>query len=258
MPTKMIGLIRVSTGKQGESGLGLEAQEAAIEEHRKRNDGILIKTYKEIESGTHDSIGDRPQLRAAVAHARRSGATLVIAKIDRLVRSTVIGAYLKQSGVKFQACDNPYANELTIDILVAVAADEGRRISTRTKEALAQYKAQGRVSKRIRLKYPKGVPAAIVKETAGKLGASLPQCRHNLTPEGMARGRARSIKVRQAKAVTEYADLSEYMIELRNQGCTLRQIAQALTRDGHHTRRGKPWNPTQVWRILERLDGHST
>ena len=132
--TKLIGLIRVSTGKQGESGLGLEAQEAAIEEHRRICDGILIRTYREIESGTHDSIEDRPQLRAAVAHARRSGATLVIAKIDRLVRSTVIGAYLKTSGVKFVACDNPYANELTIDILVAVAADEARRISTRTRK----------------------------------------------------------------------------------------------------------------------------
>jgi DNA invertase Pin-like site-specific DNA recombinase len=174
MPTKLIGLIRVSTGKQGESGLGVGAQEAAIEEHRKRNDGILIKTYKEIESGTHDSIEDRPKLRAAVAHARRSGATLVIAKIDRLVRSTVIGAYLKTSGVKFVACDNPYANELTIDILVAVAADEARRISTRTREALAAYKTHGRVSKRIKLMYPDGVPAAIVEATAGKFGASLP------------------------------------------------------------------------------------
>jgi DNA invertase Pin-like site-specific DNA recombinase len=249
---KLIGLIRVSTGKQGESGLGLEAQEAAIEEYRKRNDGILIKTYKEIESGTHDSIEDRPELRAAVAHARRSGATLVIAKIDRLVRSTVIGAYLKTSGVKFVACDNPYANELTIDILVAVAADEARRISTRTKEALAAYKSHGRVSKRIKLMYPDGVPAAIAEATSGKLGASLPQCR-NLTHEGRNKGLARSASVRRAKAVEAYADLAEYMQELRSESLTLLAIAEKLNEDGHTTRRGKPWNPTQVMRVLGRL-----
>lgn len=253
MPTKMIGLIRVSTGKQGESGLGLEAQEAAIEEHRRRNDAILIRTYKEIESGTHDSIEDRPQLRAAVAHARRSGATLVIAKIDRLVRSTVIGAYLKQSGVKFVACDNPYANELTIDILVAVAADEARRISTRTREALAAYKTHGRVSKRIKLMYPDGVPAAVVEATAGKLGASLPQCYNNLTPEGRAKGLNRSAKVRKAKAVEAYADIAQWMHELRDEGSTLLEIASQLNEDGHTTRRGMPWTPTQVWRVLNRF-----
>jgi DNA invertase Pin-like site-specific DNA recombinase len=252
MPTKLIGLIRVSTGKQGESGLGLEAQQSAIEAYRKQLDGVLIKTYKEVESGTHNSIEDRPQLRAAVAHARRSGATLVIAKIDRLVRSTVIGAYLKTSGVKFVACDNPYANELTIDILVAVAADEARRISTRTKEALAAYKVNRRVSKRIKLMYPDKVPAAIVRATAGKLGASLPQCR-NLTPEGRVKGLERSAKVRKARAIDAYSDLAEYMQELRAQGLTLLAVANKLDEQGHTTRLGKPWNPVQVKRVLDRI-----
>src|SRR4051794_18718255 len=252
MPTKQIGLIRVSTGKQGESGLGLEAQLSAIEEYRRTHDGIMIKLYKEIESGTHNSIEDRPQLRASVAHARRSGATLVIAKIDRLVRSTIIGAYLKSSGVKFVACDNPYANELTIDILVAVAADEARRISTRTREALAAYKTHGRVSKRIKLMYPDGVPAAVVEATAGKLGASLPQCR-NLTAEGRAKGLARSAKVRRQKAVDGYSDIAEYMQELRGQLLPISAIAEHLNADGHTTRRGKPWNKVQVMRVLNRI-----
>ncbi len=254
MPSKLIGLIRVSTGKQGESGLGLEAQQSAIEAYRKQLDGVLNRTYKEIESGTHGSIVDRPQLRAAVAHARRSGATLVIAKIDRLVRSTVISAYLKSSGVRFIACDNPYANELTIDILVAVAADEARRISTRTKEALAAYKVHARVSKRIKLMYPNGVPRAVVKATAGKLGAHLPQCRDNLTPEGRLKGLERSARVRRAKAIEAYADLSEYMQELRENGFTLSAIAGKLNQDGHTTRRGKPCNPVQVMRVLDRLE----
>jgi DNA invertase Pin-like site-specific DNA recombinase len=168
------------------------------------------------------------------------------------VRSTVIGAYLKTSGVRFVACDNPYANELTIDILVAVAADEARRISTRTKEALAAYKIHGRVSKRIKLMYPHGVPVAIAEATAGKLGASLPQCR-NLTPEGRNKGLARSANIRRAKAVEAYADLAEYMQELRSEGLTHLAIAEKLNEDGHTTRRGRPWNPTQVMRVLGRL-----
>src|SRR4051794_3637351 len=249
---KLIGLIRVSTGKQGESGLGLEAQQSAIEAYRGRVGGAVIKTYREVESGTHDSIEDRPRLRAAAAHARRSGATLVIAKIDRLVRSTVIAAYLKSSGAKFVACDNPYANELTIDILVAVAADEARRIGTRTREALAAYKASGRVSRRIRELYPGGVPAEVAEATAGKLRASLPPCR-NLPPEGRANGLARSARVRAAKAVNAYSDITEYMQTLRAGGMTLAAIAELLNDDGHTTRRGRPWNPTQVWRVLGRL-----
>src|SRR4051812_11827819 len=102
---KFIGLIRVSTGKQGESGLGLEAQESAIEHYRKLHAGLLIRTYKEIESGKHDSVEDRPTLKAAVGHAKRSGATLIIAKLDRLLRSVPMLAYIKQSGVEFVACD---------------------------------------------------------------------------------------------------------------------------------------------------------
>ena len=251
-PTTLIGLIRVSTGKQGESGLGLEAQTAAIESYRAGIGGVVLKTYREVESGTHDQIADRPQLRAAVAHAKRSGSVLIIAKIDRLIRSTIVGAYLKQSGVKFVACDNPYANELTWDILVAVAADEGRRISQRTREALGAYKASGRVSKRIKLLHPDGVPPDVVAATAGKLGASLPQCR-NLTESGRAKGRTRSASVRRAQAIDAYADLAPHMAELRQEGRTLREIAASLDGEGHTTRTGKPWSPTQVMRVLRRI-----
>jgi DNA invertase Pin-like site-specific DNA recombinase len=164
----------------------------------------------------------------------------------------VIGGYLKISGVKFVACDNPYANELTIDILVAVAADERRRTSARTREALAAYKVGRRVSKRIKLMYPEGVPARVVRATAGKLGASLPQCR-NLTAEGRARGLAQSARARRVRAVEAYADLAEHIQELRRQGLKLREIATQLTEDGHTNRTGKPWNPTQVKRVLDRL-----
>ena len=149
--------------------------------------GDLIKTYVEVESGMHDDVDGRPQLRAAAAHANYARARLVIAKIDRLVRSIPVMAYLKQQRVQFVACDNPHANELTIDILVAVAADEGRRISQRTRDALAAYKAGRRVSKRTRALHPDGVPPEVIEATAGKLGASLPQCR-NLDDERAQEG----------------------------------------------------------------------
>ena len=195
MIDRIVPYRRVSTVKQGVSGLGLDAQDAAIDAFRRANGSKIVASYTEVESSTYDELADRPRLVKAIRHAKRSKATLVIAKLDRLVRSTIAMAELKKSGVKFVACDNPFANELTIDILVAVAADEARRISERTKAALAAYKAGKRVSRHIRLLYPDGVPAKVVKATAGKLGASLPQCR-KLTGEARARGVARSVASR--------------------------------------------------------------
>jgi DNA invertase Pin-like site-specific DNA recombinase len=249
---KYVGLVRVSTDKQKESGLGLEAQLGDIERLSKTTGGQVLKIYTEAESGMHGDIDSRPMLKAAAAHARRANATLVIAKIDRLVRSTQVMAYLKKTGVKFVACDNPHANELTIDILVAVAADEGRRISQRTKDALSAYRAGAHVSKRIRSLYPNGVPAEVAEATGGRLGASLPQCR-NLTAEARARGTARSVAARRARATEGYADLAPYMAELRAEGRSLRQIADALTAEGQTTARNRSWSPTQVMRVLRRF-----
>src|SRR6185312_462100 len=130
-------------------------------------------------------------------------ARLVIAKIDRLVRSIPVMAYLKQQRVEFVACDNPHANELTIDILVAVAADEGRRISQRTRDALAAYKAGRRVSKRTRALHP-----------AGELGASLPQCR-NLDGEAQRKGSQAAAAARRRQARDAYAHLIPTMLELQ-------------------------------------------
>jgi DNA invertase Pin-like site-specific DNA recombinase len=142
MGGKLIGLIRVSTGQQGESGLGLEAQESAIAAYAARTGSTLLKVYREVESGGHDDLADRPELLKALAHARRTGSTLVIAKLDRLLRSTVAHSALKVARVPFVALDNESANELTLDLLVAVAADERRKISERTKAALGALKAR--------------------------------------------------------------------------------------------------------------------
>ncbi len=247
----LIGLIRVSTGKQEESGLGLEAQKDAIEAYRLRTQRTLIRTYVEVQSGKYDDIEDRPILDSALSHCARSNAVLVVAKLDRLTRSLSIYSDVKKRGVRVVALDLPDANELTTDIMVAVKAEERRAISRRTKDALAAYKAHGWLSKRIKLKYPEGVPPAIATATAGKLGASLPQCR-NLTPEGRSKGLARSANRRKALAVKAYSDLAESMAKLWGQGLTLLAIAEKLSEDGHTTRRGKPWNAVQVKRVLNR------
>lgn len=249
---KLIGLVRVSTDKQGDSGLGLEAQESAIDAYRRMVGGDLIKTYVEVESGMHDDVDGRPQLRAAAAHANYARARLVIAKIDRLVRSIPVMAYLKQQRVQFVACDNPHANELTIDILVAVAADEGRRISQRTRDALAAYKAGRRVSKRVRALHPDGVPAEVVEALGGKLGASLPQCR-NLDDAARKKGAQAAATARRKQARDAYAHLIPTMLELRAAGRSLGQIAEDLNDQGHKTRREKRWSKTQVRRVLDRV-----
>jgi DNA invertase Pin-like site-specific DNA recombinase len=252
----MVGLVRVSTDRQADSGLGLAGQLKDIEVLAARMNADVIETYHEVESGKHDDINRRPRLRAAVAHALEVGGVLVIAKMDRLVRSTSVMQYLKDSRVRFMACDNPHANELTIDILTAVAANEARAISDRTRKALEAYKDGKRVSKRIRTMYPDGVPASVVAETAGKLGASLPQCR-NLTADARARGTARSVESRRARALKSSEAIGRLIAEWLHEepGLTLRAIADKLNERRRKTPRGKAWGPSQVSRVLRRLPG---
>src|SRR5262245_55735140 len=140
MSGKLTAYYRVSTQKQGKSGLGLEAQRAAVQDYAARTGAVIVKEYVEIESGRR---ADRPELAKAVAHARRSQALLCVAKLDRLARNVAFLSALMDAGIDFVACDNPTANRLTIHILVAVAEDEARRISDRTKAALAAYIARG-------------------------------------------------------------------------------------------------------------------
>jgi DNA invertase Pin-like site-specific DNA recombinase len=250
----LVGLVRVSTEKQEESGLGLDAQLAAIETHRARIHGELLEVYREVESGTHKDIDSRPRLKDAVDHALEVDATLVIAKLDRLVRSTSVMQYLKDTRVRFVACDNPHANELTIDILVAVAANEARMISTRTKDALAAYKATCRLSKRIRKLYPEGVPPEVVAATAGKLGGSLPQCR-NLTAEGRTRGQARSIESRRARALKAAQAIGRLVTAWREAepGLSLEETARRLNARRRRPPQGKLWSGKQVQRVLDRI-----
>ena len=222
---QVVSYYRVSTSKQGKSGLGLEGQQAAVEDYAKRNGAQILHSYTEVESGRKSA---RPQLQMALAHARRSKATLVVAKLDRLARNVAFLSALMDSGVEFVACDNPHANRLTIHILAAVAEDEARRISERTKAALAAYKARG-----------------------GKLGGSLDQCR-NLSQEAREQGARAAGATDRANADQAYADLYPIITELREEGLSLAAIAPRLNDMGHTTRRGKSWNAVQVSRVLER------
>jgi DNA invertase Pin-like site-specific DNA recombinase len=137
----IISYYRVSTRKQGDSGLGLEGQQSAVEAYAKATGGRIVATYREVESG---KLAERPELNRALAHAKRSKATLVVAKLDRLARNVAFLSTMMRAGVDFIACDNPNANKLTVHILAAVAEDEAERISARTKAALQAAKDAAR------------------------------------------------------------------------------------------------------------------
>jgi DNA invertase Pin-like site-specific DNA recombinase len=226
----IIAYYRVSTQKQGKSGLGLEGQKTAVEAYAAQHNAKIIGTYTEIESGKR---ADRPKLACAIAHAKRSKATLVVAKLDRLARNVEFLAKLMNSAVDFVACDNPNANRLTVHILAAVAEDEARRISERTKAALAEAKARGKL-----------------------LGSARPghwDGREEQRLNGLEKAREQAAVAIREKATEAYADLLPLVQKLRSAGDSLQAIADRLNAEGHTTRRGKEWNPVQVSRVLERI-----
>jgi DNA invertase Pin-like site-specific DNA recombinase len=121
-----VAYFRVSTAKQGESGLGLEGQMATVEAFSKSQGGTIMRSYTEVESGKKS---DRQELARALGHAKRAKATLIVAKLDRLARNVAFTSQVMESGVEFICCDNPHANRLTIHILAAVAENEAKQIS---------------------------------------------------------------------------------------------------------------------------------
>jgi DNA invertase Pin-like site-specific DNA recombinase len=140
VPRQFVAYYRVSTDRQGRSGLGLDAQREAVLRHLASHAGELIGEFCEVESGRRS---DRPQLAAAIAAAKKAKATLIIAKLDRLSRNLAFIATLMDSGVEFVAVDNPHATRLTLHILAAVAEHEREMIADRTKAALQAAKARG-------------------------------------------------------------------------------------------------------------------
>jgi DNA invertase Pin-like site-specific DNA recombinase len=138
--TGFIAYYRVSTDRQGKSGLGLEAQRAAVGRYLATVGGILLAEHTEVETGRRN---DRPELQKAMAACRKHKTRLVIAKLDRLSRNVAFIAALMDAGVEFVACDNPHATRLTLHILAAVAEHEREMIASRTRAALQAAKARG-------------------------------------------------------------------------------------------------------------------
>ena len=216
---KFIAYLRVSTTKQGKSGLGLEAQRKAVTDFLDGGKWQLVKEFVEIESGKK---ADRPQLMKAFQACRVFGAKLVIAKLDRLSRDAYFLLGLEKAGVDFVAADMPTANRLTVGIMAMVADEERRMISARTKAALAAAKARG-------------------VQLGGDRGA-------RLTAKQRAAGRA----VQQEHARNRAADLVPIIKKLHEAGFeSLRAIAAALEERGIPTARGGKWSSVQVARLLE-------
>ena len=226
MDTKIVSYLRVSTERsQGANGLGIDAQRATVADFCHRCGFTLAKEYVEVESGRNN---ERTVLTKALAHARRIGATLLVAKLDRLSRSVRFIATVLDAGVEFRACDVPDASRLLLHILSAVAEAEAAAISARTKAALREAKRQGTL-----------------------LGASNPACR-NLSTDAAQRGRVRGQKANRTKAVSEYADVLPTILALRSENKSLRAIAETLNLDGSTTRKGSSWSAVQVKRVLDR------
>ena len=226
---KIVAYYRVSTKQQGESGLGLEGQKSAVVGYAQSNRGEIIREYVEVESGRKS---DRHELAKALTHAKRAKATLVVAKLDRLARNVAFLSALMEAGVDFVAVDNPHANRLTIHILAAVAEDEARRISERTKSALAAAKARGT-----------------------KLGSARPghwKGREHLRQAAIRKAVTVATEVRAKDTAEAYRDIAPLMREFRDSGKSFQAIANELNSQGYVTRRGKPWNPMQVQRVLKR------
>lgn len=221
MGKRYVSYIRVSTEKQGRSGLGLEAQRAAVEGYVRAQGGSVLHEYVEIESGTKS---DRPELAKALAHARLTGAVLVVAKLDRLARNVHFLSSIMESKVDFVAVDNPNANRLTIHILAAIAEYEREMISRRTRDALLAARARG-----VRLGNPNGAKAL----------------------SGLGNGPA--VEALRAAARERAENVLPVIEAIRTEGVTsLRAIAAELNRRGIRTPHDKAWHPASVSRVLGR------
>lgn len=232
MPPRFTAYIRVSTARQGRSGLGLEAQREAIRSHIASTSGELLGEYLEVESGMRS---DRPELAKALSACRVQRCTLIIAKLDRLSRNVSVVSALMDSGVDFVACDNAAANRLTLHVLAAVAENEARMISERTRVALAAAKRRG-----TRLGGFRGRAATDADRKCASAAKT-----------ALANARAR--------------DLADTIRELQSQGVTsYRAIAGRLTElgiptTGSHDKHGRPtghggtWTGVQVSRVIARV-----
>lgn len=218
--SRFVAYYRVSTQKQGRSGLGLEAQQASVREYLQRVGGADLASFVEIESGRKN---DRPKLQAAILRCKQSNAILLVAKLDRLSRNAAFLMNLKDSGVQFEALDIPGANSMTVGVLALVAQHEAEAISKRTRDALAARRARG---------LPMGNPRdmSAYQKRASLMG--------NSANRAKAQDRAKEL-------------IAPAIAEARAEGHTsLRQIASYLDAKTIPTPRGKSWTATAVKNTL--------
>lgn len=215
---KAIAYYRVSTAKQGESGLGLEAQQASVQRFCEQRGLRIVGEYTEVETGT--SKKRRVEIHKAISAARERGAVLLIAKLDRLARNVAFISALQEAAVDFAAVDMPDANTMTIQILAAVAEQEARLISERTKAALDAK-----------------------RERVGEWRVS------NLTQDARERGAA----AMHEQAVKESQSAAYAARLLRQSGLSYAKIAEELNTNGYTTRRGRKFQAMTVKRILDRV-----
>lgn len=220
----LVQYIRVSTQKQGRSGLGLEAQQSMIADYANRIGAKIVGEFVEVESGSRTD--NRPELKKALALARRMKATLVVAKLNRLARNVAfVSALLDTPGVEFRAADFPDASRMMVQMLVVFGEYERTMIAKRTREALAARKARGQ---------PLGNPA------------------------NLNQGGTHIAENNKAKAIAEAERLWPVIDHARRGGVvTVRALAAHLNDKGYVTERGSAWHPTSVARVLARLDGRS-
>jgi DNA invertase Pin-like site-specific DNA recombinase len=216
MDGRFISYLRVSTDKQGRSGLGVEAQRQAVEDYLNGGSWKLLDEFVEVESGKRS---DRPELARALAACRKRKATLVIARLDRLGRNVHFISGLMQSGVPFLVCDRPNAKPFELHIYAALAEEETRAISARTKAALQAAKARG-----VRLGNKKNLGEARRLGTAANRERAQ-QWADNVIPV---------IAQIQAAGIT-----------------TLEGIAKELNARSVKASRGGEWNRTGVMRVLK-------
>ena len=221
---KFVSYLRVSTKRQGASGLGLEAQRKSVEDFLNGGRWKLVAEFKEVESGRNT---ERVELDKALSACRLHGATLLVAKLDRLARDAHFLLGLQKANVDFVACDMPAANRLTVGILAMVAEEEARAISARTTAALAAAKARG-----VKLGNPR-----------------------NLTQKARRKGNGQSYKVRAASAARRAQDMAPTIAEIQAEGVSsLAQIAAELNNRKIPAPRGGTWQAVQVSRVLARLN----
>jgi DNA invertase Pin-like site-specific DNA recombinase len=221
--SKFVAYLRVSTAKQGRSGLGLEAQRESVRRFvADRGGRIIAPEYVEVETGKRN---DRPELAKALKRCRTTGATLVVAKLDRLSRNAAFLMTLRDSGVAFVAADLPEANTMTVGVMAVVAQHEREAISARTKAALSAAKARGKALGGLR---------------AGAADISRYQ------RDGVAAAKA--------KATGRLADIADDLRSLSLEGLSLNGIARRLNDQEVKASRGGAWTATAVRRALARLD----